>query len=458
MHFSIGIDELNKLLPELLYPGSMVVVAGHPGSGKTTLASTICYSNALRGHRCLYVSFQETREKLYRVMKNLGIDFYELEKKGLYVFIRIPIMKNVEEAVESINRAISSWNPKIVVIDSINTLLQVVESPDRRAWLQNYFYAIPDIIKGIAILVAELPMDIERVEIGSIEFVADVVLILKHRIERGLLTRYIEIRKARGVPVTLAEIPYTILTDKGIKVFVPPILSEVGRPGVELEPPCRSLKEVLDHIHMGHSIYIEYPADLRAVEAAPLILGIAFRNKLKTLIISYLYSPETMTELLLRVFKRFCSDVDKVRTILQKNVILKSMNPYAYSISEGLAKEYSLINEATADVIVFHSVEIPAIIEYRDPVYISSLYNQVNILKQKHKIVVRIASKINDELSNIFSVLSDIVMKFIPTENKQNYRLYIWRRGMRSFVLDNNEVNECLEEISKHLCIMDETS
>ncbi|MEM4584728.1 MAG: hypothetical protein QW611_07095, partial [Ignisphaera sp.] len=139
-------------------------------------------------------------------------------------------------------------------------------------------------------------------------------------------------------------------------------------------------------------------------------------------------------------------------------VILKSMNPYAYSISEGLAKEYSLIDEAAADVIIFHSVEIPAIIEYRNPVYISSLYNQINILKQKHKIVVRIASKINDELSNIFSVLSDIVMKFISTENKQNYKLYIWRRGMKSFILDNNEVDECLEEISNYLCSIDETS
>ena len=41
--YVFGINELDELLGSSLSPRSMVVIAGHPGSGKTTLASTICY-------------------------------------------------------------------------------------------------------------------------------------------------------------------------------------------------------------------------------------------------------------------------------------------------------------------------------------------------------------------------------------------------------------------------------
>ncbi|MEM0249608.1 MAG: hypothetical protein QXG15_02320 [Desulfurococcaceae archaeon] len=40
-----------------IYSQYMLLVIGYPGNGKTTLANSICYENALEGYRYLYVSF-----------------------------------------------------------------------------------------------------------------------------------------------------------------------------------------------------------------------------------------------------------------------------------------------------------------------------------------------------------------------------------------------------------------
>ncbi|MCX8168328.1 MAG: hypothetical protein N3D82_04805 [Ignisphaera sp.] len=453
--FLIGINALDDMYPSILYPGSLLVIAGHPGAGKTTLASTVCYRNALNGHKCLYVSFQESKEKIFRVMNSLGMDFNTLESKNVYKYLKVPVIKSVEEVVDIINTAISSWSPRVVIIDSINVLMQVVADSSRRAWLQNYFYSIPEIIGGIAVLIAEVPFGRRRIELGSIEFLADAVIILKHTVERGLLTRFMEIRKARGSPITIAEIPFTIATGRGINVLVPPILMEVGRVGPELKPPCMVLETVLDHIHRGHSIYIEYPPDYRALWAIPLILGIALRNGIKTVIISYTYSSETVLDLLDRAFRmsQECTDIrDRIVGIVKKHAILSSLNPFRYSIFEGIAEEFRIIGESQADVVVFHGIEIPATVERDLPEYMSSLYNQINALKQQQKLVVRIGSKISDELSRIFSALADIVIKLIPNENNQNDKIYIWRRGAKSVLLNSKDVDACLREIASHIC------
>ena len=59
-----------------------MVVASHPGAGKTTLASYTCYYVMQRGGEPLYISFQEDRDRLYKHLYNIGLDF-----KSVVVFL-----------------------------------------------------------------------------------------------------------------------------------------------------------------------------------------------------------------------------------------------------------------------------------------------------------------------------------------------------------------------------------
>jgi len=85
------IDFLSRYLGESIWRNGTIVIAGQPGTGKTVLSSTICYERALKDIPCLFMELYEDKEKLYRNLKSLGLDFEYLESKGLVKFVKLPI-------------------------------------------------------------------------------------------------------------------------------------------------------------------------------------------------------------------------------------------------------------------------------------------------------------------------------------------------------------------------------
>src|SRR6202140_3603293 len=62
-----GIADLDLILGGGLEPGSLVIVAGAPGTGKTILAQQICFANATPEHKALYyTTLSEPHSKLVR--------------------------------------------------------------------------------------------------------------------------------------------------------------------------------------------------------------------------------------------------------------------------------------------------------------------------------------------------------------------------------------------------------
>ncbi|HSA40974.1 MAG TPA: ATPase domain-containing protein, partial [Mycobacterium sp.] len=55
-HAPSGIDELDRVLGGGIVPGSVTLLAGEPGVGKSTLLLEVVHRWALAGHRALYVS------------------------------------------------------------------------------------------------------------------------------------------------------------------------------------------------------------------------------------------------------------------------------------------------------------------------------------------------------------------------------------------------------------------
>ena len=445
--FTFGISTLDKLLKPVLEPPSTIVVAGHPGSGKTTLASTICYANALNSKKCLFISQQEDKQKLYRNMKRLGMDFYTLETKGLVKYLSFPISSAVEEIINEMSSVIASQDFRVVVVDSINPLLNAVEhSHAKRAWLQNYFYNLPKTINGVCVLVAELPFGSKTIDLGSIEFVADAVLILKHEIESNLLARKLEIRKSRSSPISIAEIPFSIVENKGIELYAPPILEEIAREGSEIDVCCTKLKDIIKHLHKGMTVYISYPPDARPLIYIPMFIGIAVLNDLKIHILSYLYPPDVIKDLIRKSLSQTGISREIVDKIIQDYIKIRSINPFTYSVDELAIRELLMVPD-DVDIVVFHGIEIFATRSKEE--YIKSLYNELNYLKNMGKLIIRIGSIVNKEVYDINSMLSDVVIRHDveQIDGEYRYKMYIWRRGEEPHIIKQEELNSCLEEL-----------
>ena len=68
------IDGFDDVLGGGVPHGSLVLLEGAPGTMKSSLAYAVLLGNARRGHRGLYVSFEQSRESLLDHMSGLGLD------------------------------------------------------------------------------------------------------------------------------------------------------------------------------------------------------------------------------------------------------------------------------------------------------------------------------------------------------------------------------------------------
>src|SRR5258708_27541028 len=106
---AVAWDELNRVLGGGIVPGSLVLVGGEPGVGKSTLLMHAAAQVARGGERVLYVSGEESAQQIRMRAARLGA----LEA-GIFLL--------AENDLDLICEAISTESPGLVIIDSIQTV------------------------------------------------------------------------------------------------------------------------------------------------------------------------------------------------------------------------------------------------------------------------------------------------------------------------------------------------
>ncbi len=105
---STGFLELDRVLGGGLVKGSLILLGGEPGIGKSTLILQIC--DKVNGDgKVLYVSGEESAEQIKLRADRLGINNEDILFLG-------------ETDIDIVNQAIIDMNPKLVIIDSIQTM------------------------------------------------------------------------------------------------------------------------------------------------------------------------------------------------------------------------------------------------------------------------------------------------------------------------------------------------
>ena len=105
----ININELDRVLGGGIVPGSLVLVGGDPGIGKSTLLLQVCKNLSDSGHDVLYVSGEESLAQIKMRSKRIGDTF---DKLSIFA----------ETNLSQIETTIRSSKPEVVVIDSIQTM------------------------------------------------------------------------------------------------------------------------------------------------------------------------------------------------------------------------------------------------------------------------------------------------------------------------------------------------
>ncbi len=202
------ITEFDRVLGGGITTGSVILIGGDPGIGKSTLMLQI--ANNLSSKKLLYVCGEESPQQIKMRCERLG---YNLD--NFLVFS--------ETSVDDIAAAVSKENPDIVVIDSIQTvsLSEIDSSPGTVTQIRESASALMKIAKSSGIpflIVGHITKDGAIAGPKIIEHMVDVVLHFEG--ERTHLYRILRSIKNRFGSTN--EIGIFEMTEKGLKEVLNP--------------------------------------------------------------------------------------------------------------------------------------------------------------------------------------------------------------------------------------------
>ena len=141
LRFETGMNELDRVLGGGAVKGSLVLVGGAPGIGKSTLMLQIC-DHLCRFATVLYVSGEESERQI-----KLRAERLHVRGAGLYLLAET----NLEDVIEAVNER----RPDVLIVDSIQTLYNgdLTAAPGSVGQVKDCTMALMQIAKGQGITV-----------------------------------------------------------------------------------------------------------------------------------------------------------------------------------------------------------------------------------------------------------------------------------------------------------------
>lgn len=178
-----GITRLDQLIEGGFPRGSLILLAGKPGSGKTVFSVKFLCEGVQSGESGIYVSFAEGKETfMHNMVRHLGIEYEKYLKTEKFSFLDLITVKEegITTVLESILAEIQRLNAKRLVIDSYSALAQAFENKiNVRIVIHTILGKMVRKSGCTTILISEIPRSQEQIGMGIEEFVADGVILLK---------------------------------------------------------------------------------------------------------------------------------------------------------------------------------------------------------------------------------------------------------------------------------------
>lgn len=186
--FSTGINEFDRVLGGGIVQGSLILLAGEPGIGKSTITLQLCENLSAQGKRILYIAGEESCEQISMRAKRLS-----LELKNLSLIS--------ETSIETILATIDRESPNFVIVDSIQVVYseQIPATPGTISQVRTCTEGIMELIKKLKIptlLIGHVTKDGLLAGPRALEHLVDAVLYIEgdryqnFRILRGIKNRF----------------------------------------------------------------------------------------------------------------------------------------------------------------------------------------------------------------------------------------------------------------------------
>lgn len=235
-YLKTGVPGFDELIEKGIPRGSNILVSGSAGSGKTTFASQMLMNNAANGKKCLFMSFEESEDRLKRHLRQYGNDPDRLISDGTLLIRRYDpflISRSIEallaeargELVIQIDKTKGlipdNFQPDIVVVDSLSAIGAAFAEQEAayRIYIEQLFRSFEKL--GLtSFLITECEEGTGKFsKTGVEEFLADGVIAFYNMKRGNSRIPATEVVKLRGVGHKKKIVPFSFVQGKGIEVY-----------------------------------------------------------------------------------------------------------------------------------------------------------------------------------------------------------------------------------------------
>lgn len=197
-------DELHRRLGGGIPAGTIMLIEGDRGTGKSIISQRLLYGFLMNGYTASYVSSQYTTVEYVKQMVSIGYDIIPFLIRKKLVFVSLyPLLSGVSEERRFLSRLLGEprlWEPDVVIIDSFSSVLSREEELKSVRNFLMYLKRLSSL--GKVIILTANPDEIPRDTLFLLEEASTLLMRLNVRVFGGDLKNSATIVKynnAKGV-------------------------------------------------------------------------------------------------------------------------------------------------------------------------------------------------------------------------------------------------------------------
>lgn len=197
---SSGVKTLDELCGGGFFKDSIILATGATGTGKTLLVSKFIEEGCRQNERTILFAYEESRAQLSRNASSWGINFEEMEQKGLLKLLCCyPESAGLEDHLQTIKSEIAKFKPSRIAIDSLSALARGVTNNAFRQFVIGVTgYAKQEEITGFFTNTTDQFMGSNSITESHISTITDTIILLQYVEIRGEMSRAVNVFKMRG--------------------------------------------------------------------------------------------------------------------------------------------------------------------------------------------------------------------------------------------------------------------
>ncbi|MCX7120264.1 MAG: circadian clock protein KaiC [Gammaproteobacteria bacterium] len=214
-HLSTGNQQLNEMLGGAGYiEGSILMISGSPGTGKSLLAAMLAVSAVAQAKKVLYLTFEESPGNFIANTKEAGIHLHPLIESKMLTIRSL----GLEQHLIIIASMIDELKPAMLIIDPITAFLDIVSAFDLRGLLIRMISYLKS--KNITLVFTDCSYEATlyaQKDIVMLASLADTWINMNLVQSNAAYHRTIRVVKARGI-ASQGEVRKFEITDQGLQI------------------------------------------------------------------------------------------------------------------------------------------------------------------------------------------------------------------------------------------------